>query len=417
MKVLVVSHEWEALTPGGAQRSAGALANGLSAMQGLEVTLASTVRESPSELIGDATLHARPYREVLVQSETDFEFFSWIDPAYIEHWTDVLRDTAPDVVHLHHYYHVGVELPLLIRRLLPNTAIVMTLHEYLAICLQSGQMLDSQGHLCGRSSPEACAACVSWPIGQTYARADYIRAGLSAVDFFVTPSEFARDRYLGWGLDPDRVRVIPNVLDLAPRLTRSADSRPSDGLRLAFIGQHTPYKGVDVLMEAIQILQTRAPAAVASLSVFGGGSERFSEDFHQRISDFQSQAPDFVTFRGSYTQEGLAEILDESDAIVVPSIWWENSPVVIEEALARRVPVICSDIGGMAEKVRDGVDGWHFQAGNPAALAEVIVGLFRRESLDLPGMRRPLDMADVVGQHMMVYHEALTKASIRSGLL
>jgi len=56
----------------------------------------------------------------------------------------------------------------------------------------------------------------------------------------------------------------------------------------------------------------------------------------------------------------------------VPSIWWENSPVVIQEALRNRRPVICSDIGGMAEKVRDGVDGFHFAAGNPLALAALI---------------------------------------------
>ncbi len=55
------------------------------------------------------------------------------------------------------------------------------------------------------------------------------------------------------------------------------------------------------------------------------------------------------------------------DAVLVPSIWWENSPVVIQEALANGRPVICSDIGGMAENVRPGHDGFHFEAGNPRA--------------------------------------------------
>jgi glycosyltransferase involved in cell wall biosynthesis len=55
--------------------------------------------------------------------------------------------------------------------------------------------------------------------------------------------------------------------------------------------------------------------------------------------------------------------------VIVASIWWENSPLVIQEALRNRRPILCSDIGGMAEKVRDGVDGFHFSAGSASALA------------------------------------------------
>ena len=54
---------------------------------------------------------------------------------------------------------------------------------------------------------------------------------------------------------------------------------------------------------------------------------------------------------------------------MVPSIWWENSPLVIQEAFFHRRPVICSDVGGMAEKVTDGVDGIHFRVGDAFSLA------------------------------------------------
>jgi glycosyltransferase involved in cell wall biosynthesis len=60
------------------------------------------------------------------------------------------------------------------------------------------------------------------------------------------------------------------------------------------------------------------------------------------------------------------------DVVVLPSIWWENSPVVIQEARRNRVPIVCSNIGGMAEKVRDRVDGLHFQAGSAASLADAV---------------------------------------------
>ncbi|MCZ8109179.1 MAG: glycosyltransferase, partial [Burkholderiales bacterium] len=63
------------------------------------------------------------------------------------------------------------------------------------------------------------------------------------------------------------------------------------------------------------------------------------------------------------------------DWIIVPSIWWENSPVVIQEALAIGKPVLCSRIGGMAEKVEDGVTGAYFEAGSASDLALRLVGL------------------------------------------
>jgi glycosyltransferase involved in cell wall biosynthesis len=69
------------------------------------------------------------------------------------------------------------------------------------------------------------------------------------------------------------------------------------------------------------------------------------------------------------------------DWVVVPSVWWENSPLVIQEAFHFGKPVICSDIGGMAEKVRDGVDGLHFRAADPRSLAEVI-----RTAAKTPGL-------------------------------
>jgi len=415
MRVLVASHEWEGAAPGGAQRAAAALAAGLAQADGVNVTLAAAVREGIDTL---ASVHQPPagVREVLVTSETDTEFFSWLDPAYAAHWSEVLLDVRPDVVHLHHYYHVGMELPLLVRRLLPQTAIVMTMHEFLAICLLSGQMVDSLGHLCVTSSPQRCARCIGWPVHRTFARQDYVRQALLPVDAFITPSEFARGRYVVWGLAPESVRSIPNALALDVLDAGAPRERTGEGLRLAYIGQLTPTKGVDVLVEAIGIARRLDRSAIEWVDIYGGGADRFDEAFHRLMRQLGQEAGPQVRFLVPYAQAALPAILHSADAIVVPSVWWENSPVVIEEALARRVPVVCSDIGGMAEKVRDGMDGWHFPAGNAAALAEVLVRLSHEASLALPGMRRPDPVADVVGRHLQVYSEALESRGAKSTL-
>jgi glycosyltransferase involved in cell wall biosynthesis len=411
MKVLLVSHEWEAEHPGGAQRSAVALADGLSAVDGVDVTLASAVGRLPEHAPDGVLGSERGYAEVLVESRTDSAFFTWTDPTQADGWARLLRDLRPDVVHLHHYFHVGIDLPLLVRRVLPVAGIVLTLHEYMAICLRSGQMVDEAGNLCLASGTSRCSACVSWSIDTVAARADYVRRGLADVDVFVTPSEFARRRYLDWGTGApgiDDVRVIPNALVFEGR----SDPAPRPavaGLRLAFIGQHTPHKGVGVLLSAVELLQRTAPGTLDRVDVFGDGSDRFSPEFHADISTALRRSAPLVRTRGRYTQAALPAILDDADAIVVPSTWWENSPVVIEEALARRVPVICSDIGGTAEKVRDGVDGWHFQAGNAASLAEVIANVAALPDRTLPRMRRPATIDDVARAHLAAYGDAVAR--------
>jgi glycosyltransferase involved in cell wall biosynthesis len=94
------------------------------------------------------------------------------------------------------------------------------------------------------------------------------------------------------------------------------------------------------------------------------------------------------------------------DAVLVPSIWWENSPVVIQEAFRNNRPVICSDIGGMAEKVRDKVDGYHFPVGSGLELSYLLKRLYEDRSL-LRGvqstMRVPPGEREVLAQHLSLY--------------
>jgi glycosyltransferase involved in cell wall biosynthesis len=79
-----------------------------------------------------------------------------------------------------------------------------------------------------------------------------------------------------------------------------------------------------------------------------------------------------VTFRGPYDHSELPKLMADLHWVLVPSIWWENSPLVIQEAFFHGRPIICSDVGGMAEKVRDGVDGMHFRVGDAHSLARTI---------------------------------------------
>lgn len=200
----------------------------------------------------------------------------------------------------------------------------------------------------------------------------YIQRFFDLVDHFVAPSEFLAERYVEWGLPRERISVIENVI-AQPILNRPAAGPRTSGdlLRVGFFGQISLLKGINILIEAAEILEQREVHNVV-FEIYGdysGQPPEFQADFLARLSKVGRN----VKFHGPYDQQRVDKLMQSVDLVLTPSIWWENSPVVIQEALRNRRPVICSDIGGMAEKIRDGVDGFHFPVGNSVALASLVL--------------------------------------------
>jgi glycosyltransferase involved in cell wall biosynthesis len=101
---------------------------------------------------------------------------------------------------------------------------------------------------------------------------------------------------------------------------------------------------------------------------YSGQPPELRAAFERRLESI----PANLRYCGPYENARVHELMRSAHAVLVPSVWWENSPLVIQEALLNRRPVICSDIGGMAEKVRDGLDGFHVRAGSAHALAALL---------------------------------------------
>src|SRR5439155_9349363 len=103
------------------------------------------------------------------------------------------------------------------------------------------------------------------------------------------------------------------------------------------------------------------------------------DSYRQRLAPLVNQ--DGVRARGAIAHDQVPHALASIDVLVVPSIWPENSPLVIQEAFLAGVPVIASRIGGIPEVVRDGRNGLLFRAGDAADLARSLTRL-----LDEPGL-------------------------------
>ncbi len=339
------------------------------------------------ELRGRLTQPFSEREYIYAPSASDWFGFANRDPQFPAEFTALLAELQPDVVHFHGFGNLGVEAFAIARRAALGARILLTLHEYAAICAHHGQMVKRPSRaLCPAAGAQACARCYPerGPTG-FYLRDTYIRHFLGSVDHFIAPSAFLRRRFIEWGIAPERITHLPNVI--APG-SGVAPPREADGmLRVGFFGKVTPMKGIGLLMDAARLLHEGGDRTLR-IEVHGTLDGQ-PEDMRAETEQALRRASPNVRVRGAYDPADVDRLMRGMDAIVVPSIWWENAPVVIEEARRNGRAVICAGIGGMAEAVRDGVDGFHFEAGDAGSLVRLLEGLaalpYRLSELHLNG--------------------------------
>ena len=296
---------------------------------------------------------------------------------------ELLREFRPDVVHLHHLLLIGAEFPHIVRRTLPDCRIVMTLHDYYPICHHDGLMVRTGSkELCHKATPDRCHACFKdIQLDRFALREQHLKALLSTVDRFVAPSQFLRQRFIEWGLSPERISVVPNgipVRSAAAHRNVCDDGRPVFG----YFGNLNRWKGVTVLLEAAR--QLVAEGLDFELRIHGGTPFQ-AKDFIDEIDSLFAETAPFVQPRGPYRREDIADLIAAVDCTIVPSIWWENAPLVIQEAQAQGRPVIASNIGGMAEMIEHEVNGLTVMPNDVRALAAAM-----RHAIESPALLRKL---------------------------
>lgn len=416
VRVLVISHGHPELSLGGAEVASYNLHQGLKSVSGSQSFFLARVgdgypRHGRSALMGVADaedellFHADEYDPFLISNRNTSDLQS-----------DLRRfvgSLKPDIVHFHHFIGLGLEALHVVRDALPDSTIFVTLHEFLPICHNHGQMVKTGTHaLCRTASPIACHNCFpDIEPGTFLRRKQFVQSMLGLADRFITPSRFLAERYQQWGLPGDKISVIENGLNVREK----AEPRPlkNDGdrrSRFAFFGQMTPYKGVDVLLDAVQRIPEDVWGDDASLTIFGGNLERQPEDFRAKIADLIERTGNRVRFAGPYQNKDMPALMRQVDWVLMPSVWWENSPVIIQEAFFHGRPLICSGIGGMAEKVRNGVDGLHFLAGSPEDLSDRMSETL--ENKDLwntlrAGIKEPKDYRSSAREHLASYRSAI----------
>jgi glycosyltransferase involved in cell wall biosynthesis len=425
LRVLVTSHSHPKLTKGGAEISAYALFQGLQTQADTAGWFLGCSNKRTETRAGSCISQPFGDSEYIYDPTVEFDYFKFAnsDPQFPEALDGLITSLAPDIVHAHHYAIFGVEMFRRIKKLLPHVRIFLTLHEYLAICHNHGQMVKAETYrLCRHESLIDCHACFpSIRVQDFFLRKEYFLRFLSWVDKFVAPSRFLASRYVEWGISGSKIIVMENVMSRQQGLTTAAPAavalppaaklQKKPRLRVGFFGQMSPLKGIKVLLDAARLLHERRARNIY-FDIFGDYVNQPSEFQEAVIEALKNKDPaSNIFYHGPYDNEDVNSLMQTVDIVVVPSIWWENSPVVIREALYNQRPVICSNIGGMAEKVRPGLDGLHFAVGDAPSLAALLEDLLASpdglETLRM-SVQAPVTPDDGLQQHIQAYRQALS---------
>lgn len=267
-----------------------------------------------------------------------------------------------------------------------GTRLVVTLHDYWWVCANSLLVTDDSGQLC--EGPRAwlnCARCGlaraghgrQWPLAPAAAvpfawRAALLQRLAHRVSAWIAPTEFVAGLHLAHGWPAARLNVLSHGVDVPAGLVPSHHEELGTSFRVAYVGGLARQKGVHVLIEAFNGL----PAS-AHLTVAGDESA-----FPQYCADLHRLAVHpGIRFEGRLERAGVWRLLAKADVLVMPSLSYETSSLAVQEAYGAGTPVIATDHGALAERVRDGVNGLLVPAEDVEALRSAL-----RRLMEEPGL-------------------------------
>jgi glycosyltransferase involved in cell wall biosynthesis len=342
-----------------------------------------------------------------------------------QHTLDSVR---PDVVHFHGIWGVSNLLPLLARRAGART--VFTLHDFWLMCPRGQRLQQPHGSICWDVDLARCETCLApwidpprlpsagavvaslrsgrlfnasaWqraaarvlrrsapqPDGEVQRYHSVSRQVIEAIDLFIAPSQFLRAEFVRYGIDPSRIVHSDNGIDTTG-LHRP--KRPSALFRFGFIGSLIPSKGAHVLIDAFEA----AGLPATELLIFGAAPAHDTSGYADGLRRQALNAG--VRFMGRFDRSRTAEVFEQIDVLVMPSLWFENSPLVIKEAFASGTPVIASRLGGMVEQVVSGTSGILFDAGSRSDLSDAL--RLMRSGTFCELLRRGLPRVKTIAEH------------------
>lgn len=302
-----------------------------------------------------------------------------------QRFSEVLESFKPEIVHIGHLNHLSTSLILAAaEREIP---IVYTLHDYWLMCPRGQFMqmfpensVDLWAACDGQEDRKCAQRCYQryfsgapdeWENDIAYwtdwvkRRMTHVRQMVELVDLFIAPARYLLERYRDhFGIPEGKLVYLDYGFDR--NRMQGRQRKEGEPFTFGYIGTHIPAKGIHQLIAAFGKLKGET-----SLRIWGRHRGQDSEALKALAAALPSDKRDCIEWMSEYRNQDInADVFNLVDAIVVPSVWVENSPLVIHEAQEARVPVVTADAGGMAEYVHHEVNGLLFKHRDIDGLAE-----------------------------------------------
>ncbi len=279
---------------------------------------------------------------------------------------NIISAFEPDVVHIHNFFP-SLSPAIFDACLEFGVPSVWTIHNFRIACangllFRDGRIcedclgripLPAVRHGCYRNSRVGSAA-VATMIGYHKVR----RTWHNKVTTFIALNDFAKGKLIESGLPEAKITVKPNFSPSAKEPYAVNSSMNRNGA--LFVGRLSEEKGVSTLISAWSKLSI-------PLTIMGDGPERGA---------LEKMAPSNVTFTGFSSPNDVSKAMAKTQALIVPSIWYENFPMTVVEAMSVGTPIIASELGALAHIIEDNVTGFHFSPGDANSLATVVERAF-----------------------------------------
>ncbi len=283
----------------------------------------------------------------------------------------LLDDFKPDIIHCHNiYYHLSPSiLDAAADRHIP---VVMHLHDYNLVAANHA-MYAPGGHSCDPENIWPCLkrSCIkdsliatSLGLFETWLHHDIMHIYKRGLTALIAPSRYMAEMVVRYRPQLPAPKVMYNPFDPA-LVSYNVDTPIQD--YLLYFGRLSEEKGLDILIKAAAITKHR-------VMIVGSGPEE------QRLKDLVSEFRAPVEFVGFKSGEDLAHLIVPARAVVVPSIWRENMPLSMLEAMSLKKPIIASRVGGLPEMVENGVTGLLC---NPGDVDDLVLQIKKLDELDL----------------------------------
>jgi len=419
----------------------------------------------------DENYNGLPIRRIYLPGRHEYRQ-TYHNPEMDSTFRNLLDEFSPDMIHIQHLIYLSMSFVDIARE--RDIPVIMTLHDYWLMCPMgqllkrdwgAGASFKRNIELCMGPLNDNCLTCMCPPFNYILAKrikrklrdpeelvpgigrifevvssrqrddvrnmfgpikarlqgAAYLHEEdiekreremkriVKKINLFISPSKFLRKRFIDWGVPEEKIIHVENGTEVRPFERFRTKNRNINEIgapkkiHVGFIGTVKPHKAPHLIIKALG--EMKEPSMLC-VKIYGDmGLDPAYSQYLRKLSRNLN-----VEFGGRFEEKDKPRIYHDMDALIVPSVWFENSPVTIHEAFAAGIPVITSDIGGMKELVDHEKNGLLFRAGSVSDLGLKLDQFVRNRKLRerlIRGIRKVKNMGEHGDEMLKVYREAI----------